>query len=125
MNFFTIFRVTSQDILGKVDQEATFKDVGKEAKSMFFEYWDRFIKSELQTIATLTWIVIMSIFRMIGMILFAIGGILLVLGIVSTQQFGQKVAEVITGHYTSNTVIYIIGGIVLIIGGLGIARSKR
>lgn len=67
----------------------------------------------------------MSMFRIIGVVLFAIGIVLLVLGIVSTQQFGQKVAEGITGHYTSKTVMYIIGGIVLIIGGLGISRIKR
>jgi len=43
MFFFTDFRVASQDILEQVGQEAALKDVGKDAKSMFFEYWDRFI----------------------------------------------------------------------------------
>lgn len=67
----------------------------------------------------------MSSFRIIGVILFVVGIVFLVLGIVSTQQLGQKVAEGVTGHYTSKTVMYIIGGIVLIIGGLGITRIKR
>jgi len=40
--FFTSFRAASQDILEKAGQEAALKDRGKDSKSMFLEYRDRF-----------------------------------------------------------------------------------
>lgn len=67
----------------------------------------------------------MSIFRVIGMTLFSIGIILLVFGIISTQSTGEKIYGHLSGHYTSTTMWYIIGGIALIAGGLGISRIKR
>jgi uncharacterized membrane protein YidH (DUF202 family) len=66
----------------------------------------------------------MKIFRALGIALILIGGVLLVLGIMSTQKTGEKIVEGVTGHYTSTTVWYIVGGIVLIVGGFGLRRIK-
>ena len=43
MYFFADFKVASQDILGKVGQEAAFKGAEKDAKSELLELRDRFI----------------------------------------------------------------------------------
>jgi len=43
MHFFSNFETASQDILGKVGQEAVSKCGEKGAKSGRSEYWDRFI----------------------------------------------------------------------------------
>ena len=67
----------------------------------------------------------MNIFRVIGVTLFIVGVILLIFGIISTQSTGEKVMGELSGHYTNTTMWYIIGGIALIAGGLGITRIKR
>jgi hypothetical protein len=43
MHFLSDFKITSQDILGKVGQEAVLKSGEKGAKSECLEYWNRFI----------------------------------------------------------------------------------
>lgn len=67
----------------------------------------------------------MSIFRVLGTVLFIVGIVLVVFGIVATEKTGEKVINEVTGHYTDKTMWYIIGGIALIIGGAGITRIKR
>jgi len=42
MHFFSDFETASQDLLGKVGQEAVSKCGEKGAKSGCSEYWDRF-----------------------------------------------------------------------------------
>jgi succinate dehydrogenase/fumarate reductase cytochrome b subunit len=64
-------------------------------------------------------------YRIFGWVLFLIGIVLLVLGIMSTQKTGEKVVAELSGQYTHATMMYIIGGIVLIVGGFGITRIKR
>lgn len=66
----------------------------------------------------------MKISRVLGTVCILVGIVLLVLGIVATQQTGEKVVEGVTGHFTNQTVWYIVGGIALIAGGFGIRRIK-
>jgi hypothetical protein len=67
----------------------------------------------------------MNIFRVLGMTVLVIGVVLLVFGISATQKTGEKVRDELTGHYSSSTVWYIIGGLALIVGGAGLTCIKR
>ncbi len=69
----------------------------------------------------------MNLYRVSGFALFALGIILLIFGVLATQRASEKVVETITGHFTSGTMWYFIGGIVLMVGGFGLirVRSKR
>ena len=62
--------------------------------------------------------------RVIGTIAILIGAVLVVLGIIATQKTGEKIVGEVTGHYTSKTVWYIVGGIALVAGGFGLRRIK-
>jgi hypothetical protein len=62
--------------------------------------------------------------RIIGTIAILVGAVLVVLGIVSTQRAGEKVVGEMTGHYTNQTVWYIVGGVALVAGGFGLRRLK-
>ena len=52
-----------------------------------------------------------------GLVLLAVGVALLLFGLNSSQAVGEKVMEGLTGRFTQETMIYIIGGIALIVGG--------
>ena len=66
----------------------------------------------------------MKISKILVTVCILVGIALLVLGIMATQHTGEKVMGEITGHYTNQTVWYIVGGIALIAGGFGIRRIK-
>jgi uncharacterized membrane protein YidH (DUF202 family) len=67
----------------------------------------------------------MSLWRVLGLIVFIVGVVLLIFGINATQKVSEKVMEGTTGRYTHETMWYIIGGIVLIIGGLTLTAKRR
>lgn len=67
----------------------------------------------------------MNLFRVLGWTASVIGIVLIVVGIVATQETGEKIVEGITGHYTDETMWYILSGIVLIVCGGAISRLKR
>ena len=62
--------------------------------------------------------------RGLGIVAILVGIALVILGIVATQQTGEKIVGEMTGHYTSKTVWYIVGGVALIAGGFGLRRIK-
>ena len=66
----------------------------------------------------------MRISKILGTALILIGGVLIVLGVMAMQQTGEQVMEKVTGHFSNQTVWYIVGGIALIAGGFGIRRIK-
>lgn len=66
----------------------------------------------------------MNIFRILGTILVVVGIALIGFGFIATQKAGEKVVGEVTGHYTDKTMWYIIGGIALVAGGIGISRVK-
>lgn len=55
--------------------------------------------------------------RLLGLVLLAVGIVLLGFGINASQAVTEKVVEGVTGHYTDHTMWYIIGGIAMIVGG--------
>ena len=62
--------------------------------------------------------------RILGTIAILVGAVFVVLGIISTQKTGEKIMGEMTGHYSSTTVWYIVGGIILVAGGFGLRRLK-
>lgn len=67
----------------------------------------------------------MNATQIVGIVLLAIGIVLLGFGINSSQALTEKVMEGVTGRYTENTMWYIIGGIALIVGGGALAFFNR
>lgn len=55
--------------------------------------------------------------RIIGLVIFAVGIVVLAFGINTSQAVPEKAMEVVTGKYTDNTMIYIVAGIAMIVGG--------
>lgn len=61
----------------------------------------------------------MNMKRGLGLVLLIIGAVLLFFGLQSTDSFGEKIVEGVTGRYSDGTMGYIIGGAVS--GALGLA----
>lgn len=55
--------------------------------------------------------------RLFGIVLLVLGIVILGFGINSAVTVTEQVVEGVSGRYTSNTMLYIIGGIALIVGG--------
>lgn len=62
----------------------------------------------------------MNMKRGIGLALLILGGVLLFFGLQSTDSFGEKIVEGVTGRYSDGTMGYIIGGAVSAALGLGL-----
>lgn len=56
-------------------------------------------------------------FRVIGIVLLAIGLAFLVFGLNASNSVGEQISETVTGRYTDATMWYIIGGIAAVVGG--------
>jgi len=67
----------------------------------------------------------MSMNRLLGLVVLAIGIVLLGFGINASQAVTEKVMEGVSGRYTDQTMWYILGGIALIVGGAALAFSSR
>ena len=55
--------------------------------------------------------------RIAGIVILLVGIVLMLFGLNSTQAITEKVVEGVTGRFTTNTMLYLIGGFVMIIGG--------
>lgn len=53
----------------------------------------------------------MDITRVIGLVLLVVGIVMLIFGINSTNKFNEQVIDQMTGRYSDQTMLYIIGGI--------------
>ncbi len=67
----------------------------------------------------------MTLARIIGFVIMLFGIAVLVFGILATEEFGEKVTQEFTGHYTDKTMWYIFGGIAAILVGAVISRSRK
>jgi uncharacterized membrane protein len=63
----------------------------------------------------------MNISRIIGLVLLAVGVTLLIFGLNASQSVSERVVEGFTGHFTNQTMWFIIGGIAAIVGGAALA----
>jgi hypothetical protein len=63
----------------------------------------------------------MSIIRIIGLVLAAVGMTLLIFGFNATHSIGERVVEGVSGRYSDQTMWYLIGGIAAIVGGASLA----
>jgi Protein of unknown function (DUF3185) len=59
--------------------------------------------------------------RIIGLVVLAVGVTLVIFGYNASQSVGERVVEGITGHFTNQTMWYLIGGIAAIVGGAALA----
>ena len=59
--------------------------------------------------------------RIIGLVLLAVGVTLLIFGYNASQSVGEQIVEGITGRFTDQTMVYLIGGIAAIVGGAALS----
>lgn len=62
--------------------------------------------------------------RLIGIGLLVLGAILLYFGYNATQSTAEGIGEAITGHYSDQTMMYLIGGAVAAVVGLFLLLKK-
>jgi hypothetical protein len=57
--------------------------------------------------------------RAVGMVLVVIGVILFIIGMNATHSVADRWSDFFTGHFTDNTVWYIVGGVAAALSGVG------
>ena len=62
--------------------------------------------------------------KIIGIVLLVVGAILLYFGFNATQSATEEIGEALTGKYTDETMLYLIGGGVAAILGLFLMIKK-
>lgn len=62
--------------------------------------------------------------RLLGIIMLALGVVLLFFGFNSSQVVTEQVVEGVTGRFTSTTMLYILAGIALLAGGAYLTFSR-
>ncbi|NQV25940.1 MAG: DUF3185 family protein [Rhodopirellula sp.] len=65
----------------------------------------------------------MSMQRIIGLVVLAVGVALVFFGYNASQSVGERVIEGVTGHFTNQTMWFLIGGIATIVGGSALILS--
>ncbi len=58
--------------------------------------------------------------RVIGIVLLVIGAVLLYFGLQATDAPLEQVRETVTGDYSDQTMLYLIGGAAAAVGGLAL-----
>lgn len=59
--------------------------------------------------------------RIIGFVLLAVGLVLLIFGFNASQSVGEQVVEGVTGRFTNETMMFIIGGVAAMVAGAAMA----
>lgn len=67
----------------------------------------------------------MSTRQIAGYVLLAVGIVLLFFAWQSSQSVGDQVTEALTGRFTENTMVFIIGGIASVVAGAFLALGRR
>lgn len=67
----------------------------------------------------------MSTTRIVGLVLIVVGGILLYFGYNASQSALESVAETVTGRFTDETTIYLVGGAACAVLGVGLLLFGR
>jgi hypothetical protein len=63
----------------------------------------------------------MSTSRIIGLVLLVVGVTLMIFGYNASQSVGERIVEGFTGHFTNQTMWFLIGGIAAIVVGAALA----
>ncbi len=63
--------------------------------------------------------------RVIGLVLLALGVVLLLLGYNASQSITERAMETITGRFTETTTWYFIGGVASVVAGFGLLAIGR
>ena len=66
----------------------------------------------------------MSLPRILGIALLVVGVLLLVYGLSATNSLVDEASKSFTGHYTDNTMIYLVGGAAAAVAGLLLALRR-
>ena len=67
----------------------------------------------------------MSITRILGLVVLAVGVTLLIFGFNASQSVGERIVEGFTGRFTNQTMWYFIGGVAAIVGGAAMVLWGR
>jgi hypothetical protein len=67
----------------------------------------------------------MSRNRLIGIVILAVGIVLVIFGLNASQAPLDQVSQTVTGRFTQTTMMYLIIGIIAIVGGGWLALSGR
>lgn len=67
----------------------------------------------------------MSQSQIIGFIVFAVGGLLLFFAWRASQAPVDQVSEALTGRFTDNTMLYLVGGLVSMVAGIALLLRGR
>ncbi len=62
--------------------------------------------------------------RLIGIVLLVLGAVLLYFGFNATNSAVEEIGEAVTGRYTDETMMYLIGGGVAAVAGLFMLLKK-
>jgi len=63
----------------------------------------------------------MGIIRIFGLVLLAVGIALLIFGYNASQSATERIVDGFTGRFTNQTMMYLIGGVAAVVGGLGLS----
>jgi uncharacterized membrane protein len=58
--------------------------------------------------------------RIVGIVLVVAGIVLFIIGMNASDSLADRASNFFTGHFTDATMWYIIGGIVMALGGIGL-----
>jgi len=67
----------------------------------------------------------MSQSKMIGLVVLAIGGVLLFFAFRASQAPVDQISEALTGRFTDNTMLYLVGGLVGVVAGIALLLRGR
>lgn len=67
----------------------------------------------------------LTMFRIIGLVAVAVGVILLMFAYNASNAPVDQISNTLTGHFTDNTMLYLIGGVSALIGGGALVMSGR
>lgn len=62
--------------------------------------------------------------RIVALALIVIGAVLLYFGYQSSQGLDDQLSEAVTGNFTDETILYLVGGAVALIAGLVMLRRR-
>ncbi len=67
----------------------------------------------------------MSTNKIIGVVLLALGAVLLYFGYQSSQAVGNQLMEAFTGRFSDSTMWYLLGGAAAVVAGVFLAFFKK